>query len=733
MAGWRWRAFGQAVVSLALLWGGCAEGDAGPDAGRPDVSHLDGGAIYAAQCASCHGEVGEGGLGPSLVDWSRGEDALIDIIDVRMPQTNPAACDEACATAVGRYVIATFTSEALACDEITPGPRQLRLLTRREYRNTIYDLFPTLAPGAEAAADPGATEPCGLTHFRYDPGGRSLSSVSVAGSFNAWSPTAWPMSLDASGVWVLDQTLAEGTHQYKLVLDGSEWVTDPSNSDHAADGFGGQNSVIVVSCSSTSPAPSTTAGLTDPADGFPVETRPDGFPFDDHAESGRVTPVHAEEQLRAAARVATALGDGIADLAPCDLAEGASCAEAFARDFGARVFRRPLEDREVTRYAALVTGAATPAEGLGIPLRAMLVSPAFLYRSEVGEAQDDGTFALTGWEIASALSYGIWGTMPDEALFDAAADGSLETDEGITREAQRLLADPRAGALLGEVGIQWLGVEAIADKPKSNVLFPDFDDALRASMLEETRRFVAHVVLEGSGRFDELLTADYTFADARLARHYGIGGVDGDTPTLTPTAPERAAGVLGHASVLARYAHSDQSSPIQRGVFVRRRILCQDFAPPPPNAGGVPDVDPEATTRERFAQHTADTVCRGCHQYIDEVGFGFESFDAVGAFRTTDQGRPVDSHGDMGDVEGMGTNTSAPFSTLPELGQILAESDAAEACFVRQYTRYARGMRERAEDRCALLDLAERFSASGGDIRTLIVDTYLSPAFRRRK
>jgi len=722
----QWR-LGILLFSSALAAVGCAKGTADEDGGRPDVSHLDGAALYASHCAACHGEVGEGGVGPTLIDWDRDEDTLIDIVEVRMPTTNPTACDEACATAVARYVIAAFTSEALACDEVQPGARQLRLLTRREYRNTIFDLFPSFSSDATGSADD-----CRTAHFRYDPRGRALSSVHVAGSFNEWSSSAWPMRLDPStGAFTLERELGEGTHQYKFVLDGSEWIADPDNADGADDGFGSYNSVITIACDAA-PDPSTGA-LADPTTSFPVETRPDGFPFDDHAASGRVTAVHADEQIRAAERIVSALGDDIEDLAPCDLAEGASCAEEFARTFGERAFRRPPTDAEIARYGALVLAGDSPIDGMRVAVRAFLVSPHFLYRSETGEPLEDGSFALTGWEIASALSYGLWGSMPDEALFAAARDGALSSDEDLEREARRLLDDSRARVTIRAFAVQWLGVEAISDQPKSAVLFPDADDALREAMLEETASFVAHVVFDGSGRYDELVSADYTFADARLAAHYGLDGVGEEGNQRVTTAEVRRAGVLGHAALLARYAHSDQSSPIQRGIFVRRRLLCQEFAAPPPDAGGVPDVDPSATTRERFAQHTEREACASCHRYIDDLGFGFESFDALGRYRTMDGDLPVDSRGNLNDVEGLGTNTDAPFSTLPELGRILAESDAAEACFVRQYVRFQRGAREGAAERCGIDALTKRFHDSGGDIRSLIVESYLSPAFRRRR
>ncbi|MCA9699864.1 MAG: DUF1588 domain-containing protein, partial [Myxococcales bacterium] len=194
---------------------------------------------------------------------------------------------------------------------------------------------------------------------------------------------------------------------------------------------------------------------------------------------------------------------------------------------------------------------------------------------------------------------------------------------------RRLLDDPRARELLGTFAAQWLGIESIAVADKSTVTYPEWQPALGAAMAEETRRFVTHVVFDGSGSFDELLTADYSLVNPALASHYGIAGLDpglGDQDFVEAQLPPERAGILGHASLLASYAHSDQSSPVRRGLFVRQRLLCQQFGTPPPNAGGVPEVDPNATTRERFRQHSSDPNCSICHQFIDELGFGFERF-----------------------------------------------------------------------------------------------------------
>ncbi len=642
----------------------------GPDARPADTRTAA--TLYAALCAHCHGPAGEGGAGPTLRRAWDDREALVRRIDETMPLGDPGACDRDCAETLADHLRARPWDAPPDCARFTP--RRLRLLTRREYARTVRDLLPA----------------CGERTFRLDaPGART---VHVAGTFNGWAPTVdaggWAMA--ASGdTWTLTRRLDPGRHLYKFVVDERDWRTDPGNPETETDAQGNVNSVVEVACE----APG------DPTAGFPPETRPEGFPFDDHAGANAVTSVHVAEQLAAAERLAAAFPD-------CD----GACAEAFARDFGRRAFRRPLTEAEVARYAPL--GARTAA-------RAMLASPHFLYRTELGTPAGDA-YRLTGHETAAALSYFLWGTTPDAAL-DAAADaGRLDTAAGVEAEARRMLDDPRARETLGAFALQWLGVESLPTVTRDAAL----SDALRQDMLEETRRFVTHVAFDGGGT-GELFTADYTFASPALAAYYGLAAGD-------PTALDaRRAGLLGHGSVLATYAHSDQTSPIRRGLFVRRALLCQPLPPPPPDAGGVPDVDPGATTRERFAQHTASPFCHSCHRYIDDVGFGFERFDAVGRWRETENGLPIDGLGDMNDLEGLGTGTRAPYRSLPELGALLAESRAARRCFVTQVFRFALGRMETPDDACALDALDARL-AETDDVRALLVAVAASPAFLMR-
>ncbi len=690
---------------------------------------VQGETLYKELCASCHGPRGQGGVAPSLRDFSRGEATLTRIIDERMPLGAPDKCNGECPPSIAKYILASFKGE-IVCEASPPAARRgLRMLTRRELEATVTDLL-----GLASSAAPGTPATCGVIPFTYDPKGRNVTRVHVAGSFNGWPATlaagGYPLAKTGQ-TFALAKALPNGNHAYKLVLDESEWITDPTNPRRGPDGFGGENSLVDVQC----PAPGGTGGvstdgvLEEAFRGYPKESRPDGFAFDDHGPS-RVQSASTSEAVFRMAKVLADRAD-MPKLMACGAgATPETCAKDFVGRFGKRALRRPLTADEQKRYEALALSGTDRTKGARLALRAMLFAPTFGYRSELGEKQPDGRFTLTPWEVASALSYAVVGTLPDDALFAAAERGDLASKAGREREARRLLATPRAREHLGTFALQWLGAEKIAEVDKQASIFPDDSPALRASMREETKRFFTHVVFDGTHRTGELFSAKYTFVDDKLAKHYGMSA---------PTAPFARseypdglrAGVLGHASVLGTNAHSDQSSPIRRGLFVRRNLLCQEFPAPPPNAGGVPKVDPAATTRERFAQHTSNAFCASCHQHIDPVGFGFERFDALGKVRDSENGKPIDAKGDMTDVERLGAGTHAPFANLSELGKTLSESRAAEACMVKQLYRFTRGAKE--DDVCVTRPYEVRFGERGGDIRELLVDLVTADDFTVRQ
>jgi Protein of unknown function (DUF1592)/Protein of unknown function (DUF1588)/Protein of unknown function (DUF1587)/Protein of unknown function (DUF1595)/Protein of unknown function (DUF1585) len=467
----------------------------------------------------------------------------------------------------------------------------------------------------------------------------------------------------------------------------------------------------------------------DPAS-IPVEPRVKGF--DNNAAAMVITSRHMDAFLALAeGAVERAITDRRGDILRCDPG-AAGCARQFVEEIGLRAMRRPLAADEIDLYASAFEGE-TFDDGMRIALATMMVSPSFLYRWEVGEVEG-GVARLTAYETASALSYLFWGTMPDQELFDAARAGRLATPEQITSQARRLLADPRAREQVAEFARQWLRTDGITSN-KDMMIYPSFTDEVRAAMIEEERRFINDVVFDRNGSFADLFVADHVLVNGPLASFYGLSGPGGGE--FAEVAVDRASGrggVLGLGSVLASHAHSNESSPIKRGVFVRGRLLCQDLPPPPPDVDATPPgLDPTLTTRERFARHTEDPVCASCHQYIDGVGFGFEGFDGVGARRTVENGLPVDMSGAIVGLEGLDLDTEQSFEDVPELAELIAGSEGAQACFPLQYFRYARGYEESIDDSCAVHNLHLAFSDADLSVQEMLVAIVGLPTFTTRK
>jgi Protein of unknown function (DUF1592)/Protein of unknown function (DUF1588)/Protein of unknown function (DUF1595)/Protein of unknown function (DUF1585)/Protein of unknown function (DUF1587) len=404
------------------------------------------------------------------------------------------------------------------------------------------------------------------------------------------------------------------------------------------------------------------------------------------------------------------------------------CAERFVADFGRRAFRRPLSQDESKRYldfydASLKT--RTHDATLRLLVRAFLQSPTFLYHGEFG-IETTPTRKLTAFELASRLSYFLWDTMPDEPLFTAAGSGDLDSSAGLRAQIARMLADNKAKETLRSFHFQWLELERIDGLNKSQAAFSNWSPALAAAMRDETIAFVEHVFGQGDGKLGTLLSAPISFPSASLTAVYGLQTSDIVSGEPTRLNPEQRAGLLTQGSFLAVHAHPDQSSPVRRGVVVRQRLLCQSLPDPPNNVNNnPPEPKADATTRERFAQHTADASCSSCHALIDPIGLGFENYDAIGKFRTTENGKPIDASGEVLDAD----DADGAFKGTVALAKQLAASNAVSECVARQWFNYALGRQDNAGDQCAVDALRDKFIASGGDMRGLIADIVLSPSF----
>jgi hypothetical protein len=361
----------------------------------------------------------------------------------------------------------------------------------------------------------------------------------------------------------------------------------------------------------------------------------------------------------------------------------------------------------------------------------MLQSPSFLYHLEPTlPAAGEAVAPLDDWEVASRLSYFLWHTMPDEELFAAAAAGELTATTGLMAQAERMLDDPRAADAIGSFHVQWVGVSELELEDKDLDLFPSFTPALRTAMLAETRAFADHVIRRGDGTLDTLLTASYSLLQGPLFEVYGVTAPPGHDP-LEPIdlPPGQRAGLLTLPSVLSAHAHANQTSPVHRGVMVRENLMCQDLPPPPPDVDNAPpDPDPNATTRERFAEHTADPACSACHRLIDGIGFGFEHYDAIGRYIDQESGKPIDATGQIlgsDDIDG-------PFDGVPELAAKLASSAQVRECAALQWLRFSLGRQERDADECSTQAAIAAFEDSGFNIRQLLLAIVGTDAFRHR-
>jgi hypothetical protein len=417
-------------------------------------------------------------------------------------------------------------------------------------------------------------------------------------------------------------------------------------------------------------------------------------------------------------------------------AEETSCVFRFLARFAKRAYRRPADAQESAAlegvYASLRSQGFSVQEAVASVIEVVLQSPQFLYRTEA--PIDNLSDGLTGYEIASRLSYAFWGDMPDQRLFDLADSGALLNPEVIQSEADRLMADPRFTEVLAEFVSDWLDLGRIRRSAKDTQRFPQWDDSLEAAVLQEVRWFLDGLLSRGQFTLNALLLDRQTYVNAALAGLYGVSHPGGPSntgwvPIVLPEA-ERA-GILTQAAFLASHADGREPSPVSRGAFVRARMLCQSIVPPPNLAVDQAMTDPNASVRERLAQHRDDAACSGCHALMDPIGYGFEHFDAIGRYRTQESnGSPVDV---TGAVNGVPSGGGGPFEGAIELSEMLAQSEDVEACVATQWFRFAYGRDETPEDECAVANMQYEFSRSGGDFFALWSKMVGLPSFSGRR
>jgi Protein of unknown function (DUF1592)/Protein of unknown function (DUF1588)/Protein of unknown function (DUF1595)/Protein of unknown function (DUF1587)/Protein of unknown function (DUF1585) len=427
----------------------------------------------------------------------------------------------------------------------------------------------------------------------------------------------------------------------------------------------------------------------------------------------------------------------MAKIVPCDLSTGADCVKRFIREFGVKAYRRPLETDEVEVFWGLyqkapmlfATGTDAQKNGVTVVVEAMLQSPDFLYRLELGADDNPAATALKGWEVASRLSYMFLGSMPDAELRNAAAMGELDGIDGIKAQAQRLLGSAEGVQQALSFHQQWLRVDRYAGFKRDATKFPLYSAAVNASLKEETTRFVSEVVVNRKLGIGELLSADYAFVNDVTAPIYGVSTPAQGTWTKTQL-PDTRRGMLSQLGFLATNAYFDKTDIIHRGVFLHQKVLCTPLPAPSADAAGKPEPaysETIRTRREQVAAHTNTGSCNGCHQAINPAGFAFEPFNAIGEVQTQDRGHAIDASGTL-TIDGVDT----PFANHLALTQTLSQSQQVNTCYATQWFRFGVGRPEGDGDQCQIAQVAALGSGAALSFQELAGRLVQSNAFLTR-
>jgi hypothetical protein len=472
------------------------------------------------------------------------------------------------------------------------------------------------------------------------------------------------------------------------------------------------------------------------ADDFPSDDI--GYGFDNIGDVLSMSPILTEKYLAAAEKVVAAAwkDDGARKLIlvaePKEPKENRDAARKNLKAFADRAWRRPATDDEVKRLLRFVDADdknGDPFEtGLQLALEAILTSPHFLFRVEIDREAGDGPHAVSDWELATRLSYFLWSSMPDEELFNHARQGDLHQPDVLQAQTRRMLKDPKSHALVDNFADQWLLLRNLKSVTPDPAMFPNFDEALRTAMQKETETYFENVVREDRSILD-FIDSDYTFVNERLAKHYGIDGVQGTDLRKVTLKDGRRGGVLTQASILTVTSNPTRTSPVKRGKFILESILGTPPPPPPPD---VPPLKEEKKTteglsmRQLMEQHRTNPICASCHQRLDPLGFGFENFDAIGAWRDRDGKAPIDASGVLPDGKS--------FQGVAELKAILKARDQDFAhCFAEKMLTYALGRGLERGDRCTVDDVVVQAVQNKYAFSSVVLGIVESDAFLKRR
>lgn len=475
-----------------------------------------------------------------------------------------------------------------------------------------------------------------------------------------------------------------------------------------------------------------------PADDFPSDDVGNGF--DNIGDVLSMPPVLMEKYLDASEKIIEAafanpeLKARLLHHKPDDPENSdqrRNATRANIRDFATKAFRRKLSDGDVDQLYALRRSIRSvrlsEEQSEMMPYKVILASPNFLFRVEKDpdSKDEDGIRALDSYELATRLSYFLWSTLPDDELFALAAKGELDQPEVLEAQVRRMLQHEKSRALIDNFAGQWLQLRDVRKVTPDPATYPGFDDSLREAMLRESQLFLETIVREDRSILD-MLDADYTFVNERLARHYGIDGVAGEEFRKVSAGPGRR-GLLTQASILTLTSNPTRTSPVKRGKWILENILGEPPPPPPP---AVPELEQQellGTLRERMVQHRENPSCAVCHTQMDTLGFGLENFDGIGAWRDRDGRFDIDPSGSLPGGQS--------FQNASELMNVLSQQrrEAFCRCITEKMLTYALGRGLVSYDRCAVKEILARVESNDYHFSALVTGIVLSDPFRHRE
>ncbi len=415
---------------------------------------------------------------------------------------------------------------------------------------------------------------------------------------------------------------------------------------------------------------------------------------------------------------------------PKTIADNRTVAQAVLTRFATRAYRRPVTTDEVQRLLKLydiAEGQGDPFEkAIRLPLKAILVSPNFLFRVEADPKAPEEVRTISDHEFATRLSYFLWSTMPDDTLIQLADSGELRKPGVLEAQVKRMLKDPKSKALVDNFAGQWLMLRNIRTLSPDTGLFPTWDEPLRNAIIKETELYFDYIVREDRSVL-EFLDSDYTFANERLAKHYSLPNVRGDTFQKVKLTDNKRGGVITQASILLVTSNPTRTSPVKRGKWILDNIL---GTPPPPPAPDIPELPPvgelKGTLRQQMESHRSNPACATCHTKMDPLGFGLENFDAIGRWRELDNKQKIDPSGVL--------PGGAKFSGPSELRKILlGKSEAFRNCLSEKLLTYALGRGLEYQDKCAVNDLSKKLTKGNDQFSQLVLAILETDAFQKRR